>query len=259
METLKLGSKGKFVKELQNLLDLTVDGDFGIKTENAVKNFQKKHNLTEDGIVGPKTWQVLQEINIMYKPISKHITKCPNRPIKYLSIHFTAGSNSKPGKALTVYNTFMTRPASADFVIDDRDIVQFNPDLKNYYCWAVGDTKKKSRGGTLNGKAVNKNTISIEICSTCFPATTLAVSTPNHAGWSFTEAVLNNAAKLAKYLIKKYNIPLENVVRHYDITGKICPGIIGWNEEPIYDILTGKATTKRSNSSKWIEFKNKLK
>ena len=69
METLKLGSKGKFVKELQNLLDLTVDGDFGLKTENAVKNFQKKHNLIEDGIVGPKTWQILQEndINIIHK------------------------------------------------------------------------------------------------------------------------------------------------------------------------------------------------
>lgn len=191
--------------------------------------------------------------------MSVHITKCPNRPIKYLSIHFTAGSNSKPGKALTMYNTFTTRSASADFVVDDEDIVQFNPDLNNYYCWAVGDAKKKTRGGTLNRKAVNKNTLSIEICSTCVPSTTLAVNTPNHTGWSFTKAALNNAAKLAKYLIKKYNIPLENVVRHYDITGKVCPGIIGWNEEPICDILTGKATTKRSDNSKWIEFKNRLK
>lgn len=261
METLKLGSKGASVKELQKLLGLKVDGDFGPKTENAVKNFQKNHNLTEDGIVGSKTWQLLQkdDINIIHKHLSVHITKCPNRPIKYLSIHFTAGSNSKPGKALTMYNTFTTRSASADFVVDDKDIVQFNPDLSNYYCWAVGDAKKKTRGGALNRKAVNKNTLSIEICSTCVPSTTLAVNTPNHTGWSFTEAALNNAAKLAKYLIKKYNIPLENVVRHYDITGKVCPGIIGWNEEPICDILTGKVTTKRSDSSKWIEFKNRLK
>lgn len=261
METIKLGSKGESVKQLQEILGLAVDGNFGPKTENAVKNFQKKHNLTEDGIVGTKTWQVLQEngINIIYKPISAHITKCPNRPIEYLSIHFTAGSNSKPGKALTMYNTFMARPASADFGVDDRDIVQFNPDLKNYYCWAVGDVKKNSKGGTLNKKATNKNTLSIEICSTCVPATTLAVNTPNHTGWSFTEAALNNAAKLAKYLIKKYNIPLENVVRHYDITGKTCPGIIGWNEEHIYDMLTGKVTAKRSTNDKWIEFKNRLK
>ena len=261
MEILKLGSNGVSVKELQKLLGLTADGDFGPKTENAVKNFQKKHNLTEDGIVGSKTWQVLQGngIDIIYKPISKHITKCPNRSIKYLSIHFTAGSNSKPGKALTMYNTFMTRSASADFGVDDRDIVQFNPDLKNYYCWAIGDSKKNTKGGTFYKKAVNKNTISIEICSTCVPATTLTVNTPNHTGWFFTEAALNNAAKLAKYLIKKYNIPFENIIRHYDVTGKICPGIIGWNEEVIYNINTGKATSKRSTSDKWIEFKNRLK
>ena len=42
MEILKLGSKGVSVKELQKLLGLTADGDFGPKTENAVKNFQKK-------------------------------------------------------------------------------------------------------------------------------------------------------------------------------------------------------------------------
>lgn len=39
----------------------------------------------------------------------------------------------------------------------------------------------------------------------------------------------------------------------------INPGIIGWNEEHIYDILTGKITAKRSTNDKWIEFKNRLK
>ena len=52
---------------------------------------------------------------------------------------------------------------------------------------------------------------------------------------------------------------LVNIIRHYDVTGKICPGIIGWNEEVIYNINTGKATSKRSTSDKWIEFKNRLK
>ena len=261
MEILKLGSKGESVKQLQRILGLTADGDFGPKTDTAVKQFQKNNNLKEDGIVGDKTWQLLlkDSIGIIHKHLSAHITKCPNRPIKYLAIHFTAGSNSKPGKALTMYNIFMTRPASADFGVDDKDIVQFNPNLKNYYCWAVGGVKHNSRGGSFYKKATNKNTISIEICSTCVPATSLAVSTPNHTGWSFTEAALNNAAKLAKYLIKKYNIPFENVIRHYDVTGKTCPGIIGWNEEVIYDVNTGKATSKRSTNDKWIEFKNRLK
>ncbi|OKH28312.1 hypothetical protein NIES2101_43655 [Calothrix sp. HK-06] len=65
--TLKLGAQGDNVKHLQkdlNLLKygpLTVDGDFGTKTETAVKHFQSSNKLTVDGIVGQQTWQVLHE------------------------------------------------------------------------------------------------------------------------------------------------------------------------------------------------------
>ena len=264
METIKLGSKGDSVKQLQKALNLTADGIFGKATETAVKQFQSKNGLTADGVVGAKTWGLLGfgksvSDEVIYKPLSKHISKAPGRAIQYLAIHFTAGSNSSPGKALNgVYQTFMSREASADFAVDDRDMVQFNPDLSNYYCWAVGDKKNPySSGGQLNGKAINKNTISIEICSTCTPATSENVSIPNHSGWSFSEEALNNAVKLAKILIKKYNIPLTNVVRHYDITGKLCPGIIGWNNESIY--INGKASKNKSDSSAWEAFKERLK
>lgn len=37
----------------------TVDGYFRFKTESAVKEYQKDNNLTPDGIIGPKTWEVL--------------------------------------------------------------------------------------------------------------------------------------------------------------------------------------------------------
>lgn len=62
--TLKMGSKGQAVKELQNLLNkkgytLKPDGDFGILTKASVMNFQRTQKLTDDGIVGPKTWSKL--------------------------------------------------------------------------------------------------------------------------------------------------------------------------------------------------------
>lgn len=276
MNTIKNGSKGSDVTTLQTKLNakgnygLTVDGNFGPKTENAVKDFQQKNGLTIDGIVGPKTWEKLGvttaststnskciDPSVIYKPLSVHVTKGRQTP-QYLAIHFTAGSNSTAGRAQGVYNTFVSRSASADFAVDDRDMVQFNPDIRNYYCWSVGDAKNKySSGGSLYGKATNKNTISIEICSTCNPATSKAVSTANHSGWSFTDAALNNAVKLAKIIMKEYNIPIERVVRHYDISGKLCPGIIGWNNETIYDI-NGNKTTSKSNSDKWLQFKKRL-
>lgn len=63
--TLRRGNKGEAVEELQALLnakfgfDLEIDGDFGRATETAVKEFQKKHGLVTDGIVGKKTWAAL--------------------------------------------------------------------------------------------------------------------------------------------------------------------------------------------------------
>jgi hypothetical protein len=54
------------VKTLQNLLNqhgarLTVDGKFGAKTDEAVREFQDNNHLEEDGIVGVATWTKLTE------------------------------------------------------------------------------------------------------------------------------------------------------------------------------------------------------
>jgi len=63
--TLRRGSQGDEVADLQMLLnskfgyELEVDGNFGKATETAVKDFQKKHGLTADGVVGKKTWAAL--------------------------------------------------------------------------------------------------------------------------------------------------------------------------------------------------------
>lgn len=51
--------EGSDVLKLQQKLNTGADGVFGSGTDKAVKEFQKKKTLTADGIVGPKTWQVL--------------------------------------------------------------------------------------------------------------------------------------------------------------------------------------------------------
>ena len=56
---LKKGSKGNEVKELQEFLGIKADGDFGSKTEKAVKEWQRKNGLVADGIVGPATWNAM--------------------------------------------------------------------------------------------------------------------------------------------------------------------------------------------------------
>lgn len=64
MPLLKKGSQGEAVKKIQKIINakgykLTEDGDFGSKTEAAVKAFQKANGLEVDGEVGPMTWGVL--------------------------------------------------------------------------------------------------------------------------------------------------------------------------------------------------------
>ena len=255
MELLKKGSKGDSVKLLQELLNkhgfnLTVDGDFGNKTEAAVKLFQKRYNLVEDGIVGSKTFEALQakyeaNINIIKDFLKVHITPKTRTSIKYLVIHFTAGSSSKPGHAKSAKHTFETSQASADFCVDDRDIVQFNPDPYKYYCWAVGNSKTD---------ITNSNSISIEICSNIKSGR--SVKYANTDGWYFTKETLENVKKLAKYLMKKYNIPKNRVVRHFDVNSKNCPGIIGWNTGSLYDD-NGKKIGQ-NNESEWLKFKDSL-
>ena len=266
MIVLKKGNKGDAVKVLQEELnkhgaDLVVDGIFGVKTEEAVKAFQKSMSLFADGIVGEKTWNALcppfgNIINITKGYINTHISRLKGRVVKYIAIHYTAGGSSRPGSAMGVRNVFLKRNASADFAVDDETILQINPDLRNWYTWGVGDKKNPfTDGGRLYGIATNRNTISIEICSNLKPGT--SASAPNHDGWYFTDKALDKALQLVHWLMRYFNITKSNVVRHYDISGKICPGVEGWNDAYLYT-PDGLKTKKKNNSSKWLEFWNRI-
>lgn len=58
--TLRRDSSGEHVKTLQTKLGVTpVNGLFGPKTEAAVREFQRKNSMVPDGIVGPKSWAII--------------------------------------------------------------------------------------------------------------------------------------------------------------------------------------------------------
>lgn len=67
LDVLQKGSKGDQVKALQRMLyamgynlgDKPIDGEFGTKTDSAVRSYQEKNGLTVDGIVGQNTWSKL--------------------------------------------------------------------------------------------------------------------------------------------------------------------------------------------------------
>lgn len=174
-----------------------------------------------------------------------HTVGC-NRIPYYLVIHYTAGVTSKAGSARNTANYFRksTRNASADFIVDDAEMVQYNPDPTRFYCYAVGGAKytKMStiEGGKFYGKAKNANCISIEMCSNKVNTKTLNASDTD---WYFTDATIRNAANLAKYLMNLYNIPIDRVIMHHHVNGKVCPNPWCVNNERL---------------NEWRKFKNTL-
>lgn len=141
--------------------------------------------------------------------------------IKYIVIHYTANdgdSDENNGK----YFANNSVSASAHYFVDDDSITQSVPD--NYIAWHCGGVKTYK-----HPKCRNSNSIGIELCD----------NVKNGIIYP-TDNTIKNALELTKMLMKKYNIPVENVIRHYDVTGKNCPSF--WVD-----------------SSKWYkEFYNKL-
>lgn len=164
----------------------------------------------------------------------------PGRSLEYIVWHYTAGTTSRPGAALNTAAYFAGADAqgSADYIVDDETTVQYNPDIENRYCAAVGG-KYATSGGELYGIAKNTNCISVELCSN---TTDRKLHAYNDPAWYLTDETIARAAELTLYLMKKHNISVEHVIRHYDVSGKCCPGVVGWNEDS-------------GDAGKWLEVK----
>lgn len=142
--------------------------------------------------------------------------------IKYIVIHYTGNDGDTADNNAKYYAGSVVK-TSAHYFVDAKEIVQSVPDLR--VAWAVGGNKyascSQTGGGKLYGKCTNTNSISIEICD----ATRDGVYKP--APETVT-AVLD----LTRELMKKYSVPAANVIRHFDVTGKLCPAY--WTSDAVW-------------------------
>jgi len=74
---LKRGDNNESVKQLQTKLGLEAIGNYGPKTEDAVKAFQTKNGLTPDGIVGNGTWNKIMGITEAVAPVAPAVVSTP--------------------------------------------------------------------------------------------------------------------------------------------------------------------------------------
>lgn len=131
--------------------------------------------------------------------------------IKYIVIHYVGGLSDAESNAK--YFAGGDRNASAHYFVGTKgDIWQSVEDAN--IAWHCGAKKY------LHPDCRNKNSIGIELCVKKKNPTSLLASDKD---WYFTEETINSAVELTQELMKKYNVPNENVIRHYDVTGKICP------------------------------------
>lgn len=168
--------------------------------------------------------------NLKAKSIS-YGSKRAASSIKYLVFHYTGNKTDTAKANANYFATSNTREAGAHYFVDDTTVYQSIDDL--LVAWSVGGSRyanaASTGGGTLYGICTNSNSLSIEMCST---------------NGVITEKTQENAIALAKTLMKKYNIDINHVCRHFDVTGKSCPGWTGWIA---------------ANTSKWDAFKAKLR
>lgn len=163
---------------------------------------------------------------------------------KYIVIHETGntgkGANANAHAKLQARGN--SRSASWHYTVDDKEIVQSFDDKDQ--CWHAGNAY------------YNKNAIGIEICV--------------NSDGNYLKAV-ENAVKLTKYLMKKYNIPINNIIQHNHASGKNCPQNlrsgkkgITWNdfitmvkgsEVKVSESKNNNTSTKTSNTTKTLNTK----
>ncbi len=176
---LKIGSRGKEVKELQEFLGVQADGIFGKGTDTAVRNWQQNQGLIVDGIVGPATWDAMGiastdiseqifetkeglTIEKHYLPKGEYKVGPTNK--EYIFLHHTAGWHN-PFKTIDQWSRDDRGAIATEFVLGgpsvkgndnkyDGKMVQAFPE--GGYGWHLG------KNGSQH---MHTHSVAVEVCN----------------------------------------------------------------------------------------------
>ena len=183
-------------------------------------------------IAAPITFVGSIEINRSKPCNASNYTNISSREIGYLVYHYT-GNSKDTAQANANYFMGANRWASAHYIVDNTSIWQ-SVDV-NDRAWHCG-----TDGSYYHNDCRNANSIGIEMCCTA-------------GNYKIGDKAKENAAQLGAALCKYLGITDVDkyVLRHYDITHKICPAqMVNDNSEwaafkaRIKEILNGVAPAK---------------
>ncbi len=131
--------------------------------------------------------------------------------IKYIVIHYVGASGSAKDNAIYYSLTQNIGSSAHYFVGHGSENGKIYMSVPEESCaWHCGHD---SGGRYYHDTCRNDNSIGIEMCC----------HLDSKGMWYFDEETVNSAIELVKSLTSKYLIPIDNVLRHYDVTNKICP------------------------------------
>ena len=123
------------------------------------------------------------------------------QPIEYIVVHYTANKGDTAKDNVDYFSRTVTG-TSAHYFVDENEVCQSVQDTD--VAWHCG----RSDGQYKHPYCRNSNSIGIEMCNSLK---------------AVPEAVKQRTAAFVRELMERYGVPLENVLRHYDETGKEGP------------------------------------
>ena len=154
-------------------------------------------------------------MSVAKPPINVLIAQSTNRwsrngqAVEYIVLHYVGAVSS--AKANAVYlNRDSNLGWSAHFFTDEHSSWQSVPlDESAGHC---GVDYSNGRA-PFWGKCRNKNSIGIEMCC----------KKDKNGNWYIEPETVTRTVALVRWLMQEYNIPMSNIVRHYDVCWKTCP------------------------------------
>ena len=95
-------------------------------------------------------------------------------------------------------------------------------DPKTAVVWHCGGGLQGSGGHCFYKICGNYNSIGIE-CGVCYTDTSVKDASGDSGQWYFTTETQESLVWLVSKLMDEYGVGIDHVIRHFDVTGKLCP------------------------------------